>query len=498
MEFWIRVVFVLTQCIVVLSNQCVLRDGECSYNVYLSNNNCDRPLQKGDANIQKDSYTVAGMQRDFNVVKVNHEDRIRELEASIQKLLRSSIPARDGVFSSGQALEGPVNIENYFPGVQTAEGGLLSSLHNHFTNLRNEIEAKANKVTDMEIRLNDTTVALQQAHDELFKNSQKVIAAENQVREMVQERYVLKNQIKFKSEQLAQAMEKVNYTDARVLQLENQLYVLVRSESNLKEELGLYQWKLNNSLKAFKNLKGNHTKLERTLNKTQTELERANLDLMECITAKTQSFCGFENDDMCGFTQETEKDQFDWTRSKGETPSSNTGPSGDHTCRAKGAGHFLYVEASGRGNNERAVMYSPFYQSLDQLCLGFYYHMYGRQIGTLNVYTKTRSGDVIEAAWRAYGNQGNVWIQALLDIPKKLARAGFQLVFEATMTGSYLGDIAIDDISVSDGRCGSDSVIPVSVHSNVTLERSAQLRRLQKFKKFRKMLRRRRNDNSDS
>lgn len=138
----------------------------------------------------------------------------------------------------------------------------------------------------MEIRLNDTTVALQQAHDELFKNSQKVIAAENQVREMVQERYVLKNQIKFKSEQLAQAMEKVNYTDARVLQLENQLYVLVRSESNLKEELGLYQWKLNNSLKAFKNLQGNHTKLERTLNKTQTELERANLDLMECITGE--------------------------------------------------------------------------------------------------------------------------------------------------------------------------------------------------------------------
>lgn len=73
----------------------------------------------------------------------------------------------------------------------------------------------------------------------------------------------------------------------------------------------------------------------------------------------------------------------------------------------------------------------------------------------------------------------------------------FQLVFEATMTGSYLGDIAIDDISVSDGRCGSDSVTPVSVHSNVTSERSAQLRRLQKFKKFRNMLRRRRNDDDD-
>lgn len=48
----------------------------------------------------------------------------------------------------------------------------------------------------------------------------------------------------------------------------------------------------------------------------------------------------------------------------------------------------MYVEASGRSNNEKAVMYSPFYQSLDNLCLGFFYHMYGRQIGTLNVFTK--------------------------------------------------------------------------------------------------------------
>ena len=69
----------------------------------------------------------------------------------------------------------------------------------------------------------------------------------------------------------------------------------------------------------------------------------------------------------------------------------------------------------------------------------------------------------------------------------------FQLVFEATLTGGYLGDIAIDDISVKDGKCDSKTVTPVSVKSSVTSDRSAQLRRLQKFKKFRKMLRRRRN-----
>lgn len=71
--------------------------------------------------------------------------------------------------------------------------------------------------------------------------------------------------------------------DVWVLQLENQFYVLVWFEFNFKEELGLYQWKFNNSLKVFKNLKGNYIKLDRILNKIQIELERVNLDLMECI-----------------------------------------------------------------------------------------------------------------------------------------------------------------------------------------------------------------------
>ena len=33
---------------------------------------------------------------------------------------------------------------------------------------------------------------------------------------------------------------------------------------------------------------------------------------------------------MCGFLQD-KNDKFDWTRRKGPTPSSGTGPSGDHT-----------------------------------------------------------------------------------------------------------------------------------------------------------------------
>ena len=39
--------------------------------------------------------------------------------------------------------------------------------------------------------------------------------------------------------------------------------------------------------------------------------------------------CDFEGS-MCGFVQD-KNDKFDWTRNKGSTSSSSTGPSADHT-----------------------------------------------------------------------------------------------------------------------------------------------------------------------
>lgn len=38
--------------------------------------------------------------------------------------------------------------------------------------------------------------------------------------------------------------------------------------------------------------------------------------------------CNFDKDE-CGFRQD-KNDKLDWTRRKGSTPSTNTGPSGDH------------------------------------------------------------------------------------------------------------------------------------------------------------------------
>ena len=52
-----------------------------------------------------------------------------------------------------------------------------------------------------------------------------------------------------------------------------------------------------------------------------------------CLTYKKivnfETICNFDVS-MCGFVQDS-NDKFDWTRHNGSTPSTNTGPSFDHT-----------------------------------------------------------------------------------------------------------------------------------------------------------------------
>ena len=51
------------------------------------------------------------------------------------------------------------------------------------------------------------------------------------------------------------------------------------------------------------------------------------------FAGKTTQFCGFEDEQICGFYQEDNNtDSLDWTRGSGSTPSDDTGPSTDHTC----------------------------------------------------------------------------------------------------------------------------------------------------------------------
>ncbi|XP_019616525.1 PREDICTED: MAM and LDL-receptor class A domain-containing protein 1-like [Branchiostoma belcheri] len=156
--------------------------------------------------------------------------------------------------------------------------------------------------------------------------------------------------------------------------------------------------------------------------------------------------CDFETSDLCGYTQDTANGQ-DWIRHSGPTPTTNTGPSVDHTL-GTALGYYMYLETSVPGNQGDAarLVSSPFPANSAPYCLRFYYHMFGDSTGTLNVYIR-KQGILGTPVWTVSGNQGNAWQfgHAQMD-----GSSSFNVVFEAVRGNGFRGDIAIDDVTVSD------------------------------------------------
>ena len=110
--------------------------------------------------------------------------------------------------------------------------------------------------------------------------------------------------------------------------------------------------------------------------------------------------CDFEKD-LCLWSQSS-RDDLDWTRFSGTTPSSNTGPGVDHSTGLN-SGHFLYLESSYPSKRgQTAKLLSPVIGAVDQskLChLSFFYHMYGADMGTMNIYMANEEGGYPTLLW---------------------------------------------------------------------------------------------------
>ena len=65
------------------------------------------------------------------------------------------------------------------------------------------------------------------------------------------------------------------------------------------------------------------------------------------------------------------------------------------------------MDATGKQANTKARLISVKYKSTRTQCLRFWYNMNGQNIGTLNVYVKTRS--LGRSIWQVQNHQGAQW-----------------------------------------------------------------------------------------
>lgn len=87
------------------------------------------------------------------------------------------------------------------------------------------------------------------------------------------------------------------------------------------------------------------------------------------------------------------------------------GPENDHTYK-NATGTYMYLETSVRTDKlSPAHLETAMYvSSADKCKLTFWYSMYGKEVGGMNVYLKNEQGHRL-SIWSLSGNQGPDWKQ---------------------------------------------------------------------------------------
>lgn len=140
--------------------------------------------------------------------------------------------------------------------------------------------------------------------------------------------------------------------------------------------------------------------------------------------------CDFEKD-TCSY-QNLQTDDFDWLRHRGRSASASTGPSTDHT-KGTSLGYYMYIETSNprvAGNKARFVS-EVFPPKQTGSCYVFWYHMYGADVDTLNIYILlNQTSDTISTEallWQQKGDNGDVWQNGQMNIPTKYTAKPYQV-----------------------------------------------------------------------
>jgi len=133
-----------------------------------------------------------------------------------------------------------------------------------------------------------------------------------------------------------------------------------------------------------------------------------------------------------------------------------TGPAMDSSSDRATAGGYAFIDSSfPRKPGDIAKLISSNFPATNAdmpMCMHFWFHMFGSGIGYLKLFLRhfRTSDSELEEIWSLSGNAGNAWFMSQVTIS---SFDDFQLVFEASVGNTGMGDIAIDDISYGQGAC---------------------------------------------
>lgn len=165
------------------------------------------------------------------------------------------------------------------------------------------------------------------------------------------------------------------------------------------------------------------------------------------VNCGTYTQCDFENG-FCDWRHDNESAQLKWELNKGETGLFSTGPTRDHTTGTS-TGQYALVRANDQKPATKARLVSPVLKispssSTNSCEMRLFYHMYGKDTGTLTVYARSGIGGTSVKLAQKVGEIGNFWERIDLTINMT---GPFQVVVEATVGTGPFGDMGIDDIS---------------------------------------------------
>ncbi|XP_034558606.1 MAM and LDL-receptor class A domain-containing protein 2 [Notolabrus celidotus] len=159
--------------------------------------------------------------------------------------------------------------------------------------------------------------------------------------------------------------------------------------------------------------------------------------------------CDFE-EGSCNWQQHT-TDDFDWVRQSGPTFNPNTGPDSDHTTNTP-TGHYYFLPSSEENTaGQTAKMSSPLYPAGKGACVQLWYHMYGVDMGSLNIYQQTED-EKQALIFSQTGDQGRLWRFAQASLLPRVQ--SYRIVVEGVKAGpTQEGDMAFDDVQLTDVQC---------------------------------------------